>query len=62
MNNLVETEIEGVGRVLPDDGPFGRVLLPKAVNAWELPLDVLPEALRRLTLPQGSRDPKVHRP
>ena len=39
---FVETEIEGVGRVLPDGGPFGRVLLPKAGNAWELPLDVLP--------------------
>ncbi len=41
-NAFVEKEIEGVGRVLPDDGPFGRVLLPKATHAWELPLDVLP--------------------
>jgi len=41
-DDFVEKEIEGVGRVLPDDGPFGRVLLPTATHAWELPLDVLP--------------------
>ncbi len=40
--DFVETEIEGIGRMVPDGGPFGRVLLPRATNAWELPLDILP--------------------
>lgn len=31
------------GKVIPCGGPFGRVLLPKAENAWELPLDTLSE-------------------
>lgn len=29
------------GRVVSDGGPFGRVILPSAENAWELPLDTL---------------------
>ena len=37
-----EDTAEGRGRVVPEGGPFGRVFLPTAQDACELPLDELP--------------------